>query len=491
MKKYINKFLNSYKDMSNAAKASLWFVICGFMQRGISVLTTSIFTRMMSKEQYGVYNTFTSWLEIVGVIVTLRLYNGIYMKGLVSYEDDRDRFTSSLLGLSSLMIVIWLGIYFLFSPVINLRLGLTTPMMICMFVMIITETWFGFWSARQRVDFAYKALIAVTVAASILKPVCGIIAVSLTEDDKAFYRIVSLAIVEFCIYIFLHISQVKRSHVFFDKKYWAIALKFNIVLIPHYLSQRILNHSDRIMIRNFCGDGDAGVYSLAYSIAMIMGLFSTAFLNTLTPWNYQQLKNKNYDGMKKIANTTTIIMALVNIGLILIAPEALTFFAPKSYHEALNVIPPVAMGVFFTFVYGLFVNVEMYYSKNRYVMIASVTGAVLNVALNYVFIQKYGYIAAAYTTLISYIVYCLMHALFVQRIVRKEKLECRIYSNKTLFYVSVLFMACGFALTITYKYPVIRYGIILAVLFVAYLTRNKWIPLIKSLKGLKKKKNEQ
>ena len=43
-------------------------------------------------------------------------------------------------------------------------------------------------------------------------------------------------------------NNYKQGKKFFSKKYWKYALKFNIPLIPYYLSQVVFNTSDRIMI---------------------------------------------------------------------------------------------------------------------------------------------------------------------------------------------------------------------------------------------------
>ncbi len=106
----------------------------------------------------------------------------------------------------------------------------------------------------------------------------------------------------------------------------------------------------------------------------------------------------------------------MNLILIAFAPEAISILAPRSYHGAIWVIPPVAASVFFMFLYNLFGNVEFYFEENKFIMIASVLGAVLNIILNYIFVPLCGYIAAGYTTLFCYIVYSLSHYIFMKKV---------------------------------------------------------------------------
>ena len=108
------KYVNKYRAMPVQAKASFWFLICAFLQRGISAITTPIFTRLLSTSEYGQYNVYTSWMSVLIVIVTLNLYCGVYSRGLVKFEDERSSFTSALQGLTITLVLIWTAIYLIF-----------------------------------------------------------------------------------------------------------------------------------------------------------------------------------------------------------------------------------------------------------------------------------------------------------------------------------------------------------------------------------------
>lgn len=64
MRKVMNKWIKKYQGMPVQVKASFWFLICSFLQKGISVLTTPIFTRLLTTVEYGRYNVFNSvWID--------------------------------------------------------------------------------------------------------------------------------------------------------------------------------------------------------------------------------------------------------------------------------------------------------------------------------------------------------------------------------------------------------------------------------------------
>ena len=465
-----------YKQLSEAKKATIWFVICSFIQRGITVLTTPIFTRLLSTEEYGQYSVFSSWLELLTVLVTLRLYHGIYMRNLVKYPERRDSYSSSLIWLTTILVGIWFVVYITFHHFFNSLLALSTPIMICMFSIILTSSAFSFWSSRQRVDFKYRKLITVTIIVSLLKPIISMVLIVIAKNNRVFFWIFGTAIVELIIYGYLYMTQIKKGKTLFNKEFWMEAIKFNIPLVPHYLSQIVLNHSDRIMIQRICGDSSAGLYSLAYSLAMLMVVFNTSLHNTISPWTFQHIKSNSFKKISQMGIATSSLVAGINFLLILVAPEVLAIFAPKTYSEAVFVIPPVAMGVYFMFVYGLSANVEMYYGENIYIMIASICGAVLNVLLNYIFIPRYGYIAAAYTTLVSYVVYCFMHAVFCNHICKKENVPGHIFNYRIMLGMSVLFVISSFIAMFAYNFALLRYSLLCGIIIIIGMNRKKLLP---------------
>lgn len=62
--RHINKILKKYNSIPIAAKATIWFMICSVVQKCISLITTPVFTRLMTTEQYGQFSVYNSWLQI-------------------------------------------------------------------------------------------------------------------------------------------------------------------------------------------------------------------------------------------------------------------------------------------------------------------------------------------------------------------------------------------------------------------------------------------
>ena len=456
----IQKIFDRYKGSPVAVKATIWFLICSFIQKAISVISTPIFTRLLSTQEYGAYNVFNAWLNIITIFVSLNLGFGVYSQGVVKFSNRAAVFSSSLQGLSLMLCLFWTVVYLVFDQFWNQMLSLTTVQILAMLLMIWTTGVFGFWAAEQRVRLRYKELIAVTLLVSIAKPLVGIWLVCYAHD-KVTARIVGLAIVEVIGYSWLFFVQMRNGRVFFSREFWSYALKFSIPLIPHYLSMAVLSNSDRIMIEKMIGSDKAGIYSLAYSVAMIMVLFNNSLMQTLSPWIYQKIKEKRAEEIAPVAYSALLIVASANLILIIFAPEIVKIFAPKEYYEAIWVIPPIAMSLFFTFSYDLFAKFEFYFEKTYFIALGSIMGAVLNILLNVLFIPHLGYISAAYTTLLCYIVFSAAHYFFMRIVVKTYMNGISIYNTKVLALTAIGFVVIGCMIILTYKTWMLRYSIIL------------------------------
>ena len=476
----LKKAIDRYKFLPVQVKASFWFLICAFLQKGVSFITTPIFTRILSTEEYGLYNVYNSWLGILTVLVTLNLGRGVFVRGMVKFKDEKDQFASSLQGLTMLLVIAWTLLYLIFNEGINKFIGLTTVQMLLMLCTIWMTAVFTFWSVEQRVDYKYRTLVIITAIVSVTGPFLGIILV-INASDKVTARILGIAIVDFVAYIGLLLSQIKRGKKFYSAFFWKHALSFNIPLVPHYLSQTVLNSADRIMINSMVGAGAAGIYGLAYSISQIMTMFNTALMQTIEPWLYQKINEKKVMDISKVAYPAFVIIGIVNLALISLAPEMVRLFAPSAYFDAIWVIPPVAMSVFFTFSYAFFAVFEFYYKRTKLVAIASCAGAVLNIVLNYVFINIFGYFAAGYTTLFCYIVYAMFHYYFMKKLCKLYLDGVEPFSTKLYLVIAVSFMAAGFVLLYLYNYSIVRYAVIIISIIVMIIHRKIIIKTIKML----------
>jgi O-antigen/teichoic acid export membrane protein len=477
----IPNIYTNYKNLSKAVKTSFWFMVCSIIQKGIAFFSLPVFTRLLSTTEYGQYAVYQSWHGIIAVFATLNLNAGIFNNGMAKFETDRDRYTSALLGVSVTATLSVFLIYFVSHSILNRLLGISTILMFFMFTDFLFNAVISFWMARQRYEFRYRVMTIVTLLSAFSSVLLGILFIT-TSNSGVYARVFADTLTIVCIGTALYTIVLRKSRAVFHKEYWSYALRFNIPLIPHYLSLIVLNNSDRIMIERFCGSSDAAVYSVAYNVAMVGNLVTGSINASLMPWCYQAIKNKRYDKIRKTTGSLVILIAAAVLLPILFAPEIVCLMAPKEYSNAVYVIPPVAASLFFIFTGSLFSIVIFYYEAKYFVMLSSVLSATANIILNAIFLPIYGFVAAAFTTLICYIIWCAAYYLFMKYICKKHIDNAQIFNGKLVFIISIPFIVTTAALRFLYPYALLRYGLLAAVLFVFFIMRKNVIRVVRKLK---------
>lgn len=469
-------YKTKWRTMSPAAKASVVLIIVKFFEKGLSMITGPIFTRIMPIDQYGIISTFTSWQGILYVIATLNLSQGVFNNGMLDFKKDRNVFCFSILCLANVCTLIcalvYVIIYYFFGNVIDLPIHLLI-LMFCYFLFLPA---YNYWMGKQRFEFKYKANGAVMVGVSLISTIAAIVAVLLVPNNmKSSAKVIAAESVSILVGIFFYIYLFVKSSHKVKLKYWKYALKFNLPLIPHYLSMYVLASSDRIMISRFINTSATAIYNVSYTVASIMLIFWNSIDASYAPWIYQKLESNNYSSIRKRGNQIIILFAGMTLLATLFAPEIIMVLAPKNYYDGIYVIPSVAAGVFFTALYSLFMRVELYLKESKFTMYASVVAAITNLILNFIFIPIYGMYAAGYTTLVCYIILSIGHYLILR------KLGCNdVYDNKFIVGISLLIILSSIFISIIYRFNLLRYLFMSILLIVILFKRKDVMKIIKN-----------
>lgn len=467
-------------DLNKRSKAAIWFTVCSFLQKGISFITVPIFTRMMTTEQYGTFTVYISWYQILNILTSLYLFNGVYDNALSKYDNDRDRMTSSFLGLTVVVTGIEFFLYIIFRNAVSSVTGLSSIFIILMFVEALFTPALAYWSGRQRFEYEYRRLVAVTLAKSVISPLLGIFVVYYS-GGLALGRVASTVFVEFVFGGILLILQMLKGRCFFSRKYWDYGLRLAVPILPHYLSGMILNQGDRILIDRLLGKTEVALYGLASNIGMIVQIFVTSVNSAITPWLYEKMKKNQPESMRGTLTGLMAFIAVMALGLMLVCPEAVAIFGPPAYSESIRAVPPIAASVFFIFLYGILSFPEFYFEKTSFLAVSSLIAAAINVILNYLCIPRFGYEAAAYTTLICYILYSGGHYLVSMKIIRDNN-SVSIVDGKSMLLISVFLIAATILIGRIMDKPLIRYTLIAMILAVAVVFRKQIIAKIKEIR---------
>lgn len=473
--------LRKYNSIPTPAKAAIWFTICNFLQRGISMITTPVFTRMMSTGAYGGFSTFVTWESVGVVVVTFSIAHAVTYLNV--RHDNMQRSLSSLMSLTIIMGLVWMVASIPFLVYFERISKLSGASAICLLLYIVFTTICDSWKEQKNYEYEYRKVIIYTLVSTIVMSLLGIVGVIFFKENQLEARIYSTtAVVTTCGIVFFVATQ-RKSPCFYDCETWKFSLSFCGALVPHYLSEIILNSSDKLMINSMCGTTDVAIYSVAYSVGMLIIFFCNAINTALVPYQVRKLKNQDYDSIRSITNFVLIIVAIILFCIMLFSREIIYIFGGKKYEDATYAVVPIAIGAYFNYVFQLFARIQEYYNSKRTIVIASVLCAISNIVLNYVFIGIYGYIAASYTTLVCYLLFCVLHYWFYRKVCKLKLNNQMIYDGKSLIVISIIVFLLGIASVLLIEMFYVRLVLVILTFALVLIKRNKIMDEILKLKN--------
>jgi len=388
----------------------------------VGFISIPIITRLFPPHDYGNYA-----IAMATVMVLITLLGWLPMaiiRFYPAYERDKklDLFYGNILRLAfiSILVITFIFIIFIFSIKTYVSPKLYFFMLVGIFVFIATSIfdvfqyflmskrqvgWYsGFTIWKSAMGFGFGIALIFLFKLGIEGLLWGIV-LSIFFVIPLLWRkaIGDISI----IYSKLKISLVKDL------------AKYSFPLVIGNLAAWILSLSDRYILEFFRGSQEVGIYSASYNISekSIM-LLTTLFMLASGPisihiWE-KEGKEKSAEFINKVTRYYLIACIPAIIGLSVLSKPILNIMTGEQYFEGYKIVPFVTLGILFLGLQQRFQAGFIFYKKTGYITFTIVTSGLLNLFLNFLFIPRYGYFAAAITTLISY-AFLFVVVIFVSR----------------------------------------------------------------------------
>lgn len=399
---------------TDSKKASLFYLVGTLFNKGIGFITVPIFTRILTVEDYGIVTTYNSWVSMLMVFMSLALYMSVRLS-FIDYKEKTDDFLSTILLFTLIYGSIFSFIAYVVALVVPTGMN-AVIVLLCMLQSLgsaLTENVSQFLMMKYR----YKFRTMVMILPNLISTVVAIYVIKNVLSSNLYLgRIVPTAIITLFIGLGLTVFFIPKGKISLNKDYIIFGLKVSVPLVLHGVALGILSQSDRTMITMIRNATETGVYGLIYNFSMIATVITTAFEGIWVPFFIKRMNDGNYSDINLMVTKYIELMTIAMIGVTLIGPEVVRLLATEPYWEGITIIPPIVLSNYLIFVYSLYVNVEHYYKKTVFISINTVIAAVSNIVMNYFFITWWGYVGAAYSTLISYGISLILHYIYARKL---------------------------------------------------------------------------
>ena len=455
------------------AKASMWYTVSSVLTKGISALCTPIFTRLLTPSEYGLFPLYNTWLSVVTVIVTLELTGGVIYRGLQRFEDKKDEFISSSFGLFLFIFVGFCTLYFALFNNFNQISGLSITISSLLLLQIFANTVVAFYTAKARFEYRYKSVTVINLISSFCIPFVSIAFILLT-NLRSEARIIASAITLSIVGVFALYDTLKRSTKIFNKEIWLFLLRFNLPLLPHYLSVSLIMRIGEIMIGRTYGTDDLGKYSIAVSIGLALTVITSGILSALSPWILRKVRSQESEKIRDVLFLVTKLISILCLLLLSGAPELLKILTTEAFFSALPAVYPLTLSVIPIFLSNALISAEMYFEKSALTALPAIAGATVCIALSIFVLPLVDYRFASVFVLVSYLFLTSFSTLVYKRLSGAFPLKIKATLSVfglTLGYATLLFLLRGVFLS--------RVILALPLLPALFITAKQVLPIIK------------
>ena len=443
--------------------AGLGYTIGNYLIRGVNFVMTPVLTRLLTTDEYGITNVYVSYVAVVTAVIGLSFHGSIRVAAY-RFPQKTDEYTSSIITADCLLLVVgMIGTTMFHQPLESIS-NLSTPMLYALLLQSFGYALLLVYNAYLNLNYQYKQYVLLSLAISLGNAFLScLFMVTVYSADRVMGRILGQTVPYLLAGILIVVLTFKKARPQMQKDFMRFATSTSVPLMFNTLAQTVLSQFDRVMIQRIIGSSEAGLYSFAYNISAIIQQLGDSCMTVFITWFHSSIEARETKKIQQASTEFAEAILLVNILGMAVAPELVFVLAPRSYSASIYAVGPVIAAGYCAFLRGFPVELELHMGKAKAVSTLAVVAAVLNVILNLIFIPQYGYIAASYTTLASYVLVVLLHWAYCVRLT-----DIQIYKWQKLLVYAVIVSVAGSALGFVAEKWILRYAIVLLLLGYGY-----------------------
>jgi O-antigen/teichoic acid export membrane protein len=368
------------------------------------LLSSALLARALGTDGFGVLGFGTAFLSLLGVAASLNtdMYG---TREIARSPNDAGSIASAVIGLrlvlSIVVFVIFVGVVYLLDRSQSEKT-----------VLLIQAG--GIFVSLFVLDFVFQGLERMGInglrqISVALVTLGGVYLFVRSPDDLRMAAAIPVGaglLAVGAIWIYAQVSssgKITGLGLTFSLTRWRRILSVSLPMAISGIMHTIIFNTDAVMLGLMSTNEQTGLYVSAFKIVGLTlipaGLLISPFFPSLSAgWDDQKLR---HDRSKTFA-TSLLIFSLPLVVFIALFPELiLRVLFGEAFSDAgpvLLILMASMVMMHLRFIYG---NPLLAWNDERFLMIATLIGAVLNIVLNYILIPDYGIIGAAYASLIS------------------------------------------------------------------------------------------
>ena len=370
--------------------------------RFLNYLLVPLYTAQLSAASggYGIITNIYAYVALAMVLLTFGMETTYFRFTNKTHTDSQTVYGTTLITVGSVSLVFAVLVLLLLSPVSQLMGYGDHPEYVG--VMAVTVAIDAFLCIpfahlrQQKKALKFAALKLLNIAVSILLNLIYFYFMDGKDVGYAFYiNLVCTVMLAVCL-----ITEYTGFRWKLDTQLLRTMLSYSWPILVLGIAG-ILNQTADKMLFPYIYEGSdmreqLGIYGACSKIAMIMAMITQAFRFAYEPIVFAGVKDKDQHEMYEKAMKYFIIFTLLAFLVVVAYLEVLKFIIGADYWVGLEVVPIVMAA---EIMMGIYFNLSFWYKiidKTIWGAIFSGIGCAVLLAVNIIFVPKYGYMACAW-----------------------------------------------------------------------------------------------
>lgn len=426
--------------MSNAKKLvknTMILSLGTILPKVATFITLPIYTRYLTKSEYGIYDLILTLVSLLIPIITLQIQNAVF-RNLVTEkdEDNKKKIISTGFIFTLIVSIILLVLYTIFFR----ELSILTRILIALYFILDILNQMTLQISRglgKTKNYSINTVITAFLNLFLIIPL--LIKMKLGLNGV----LLSVIIAQFIAFLYLTITihafkYIKLKKI--EKKVLKELLKYSIPLVPNHISWWLLNSSDKIIITTILGIENNAVYAASSKIPHIYIIMYQAFALAWQESASQSSEGDIEETTKYYTNIFKSLLKLLSGGIILLisaTPILFKLLLNDSYVGAYYQIPILYIAMFFYSLSDFYSGIYVAIKKTKMIAKTAFIAAIINLVIDIALIKFIGLYAASISTLIAYLIITLYRGIEL-----KKYYKIRYNYKQILLYMILILISC-------------------------------------------------
>jgi O-antigen/teichoic acid export membrane protein len=395
-------------DITKIIKHSSIYMVSSILNKSIPFLLLPIMTKYLSPQEYGLLSVFLIFITLFSAFISMNMSVNISKNFFKITHEKLAILIGNILFILFCATLFYFFITFFIFVMFDELFSIATSFMLIIPFIVAMDTINTLNTTILRNNQKVFIYAVFEISNTLIK-MSSTILFLLVFDFGWFSQVIGMAVGSILFMIISIFYMYKRNYINININSQIIKsiLHISVPMIPHLVGGAVIAMSDRLFIESMISLEAVGLYSVGYMFGMVVMLFTDAFIKAWSPWFYKSLVNPTDSKKEKIVKYTYIYIVVIFILAIFISIAGtfvLPYFVDEKFYGASEFILWISLGYAVQGVYKIIFPYLVHISKTSFLAFSTVTAAILNLLFNYILINEFGTIGAAYATILAFAV---------------------------------------------------------------------------------------